>query len=158
SRNGNLLLNFPLPNNGALDPDEMKVLESITSWMAVNSEGIYATRPWKIAADGPSTAASHEKDAKFNERNRKDLTAQDIRFTTKGDKTLYAFLMGAPEREVTVKPLGTSSLQSPPKITRVQLLGHKENLQFKQEADGLKVTMPSGKPSEHAVALKVTLA
>ena len=30
SKNGNLLLNFPLPNSGELDPEEMKVLEGIT--------------------------------------------------------------------------------------------------------------------------------
>src|ERR1035441_10074783 len=158
SRNGNLLLNFPLPNNGALDPDELKVLEGVTSWMAVNGEGIYATRPWKIAADGPATDASKAVDAKFNERNRKDLSAQDVRFTTKGDKTVYAFLMGQPQGEAVVKPLGTSSAQSPAKIVHVQLLGHKGKLEWKQEADGLKVTMPQEKPSEHAVTLKVTLA
>ncbi len=53
SRNGNLLLNFPLPGSGALDAEELKVLEEITEWMAVNSEGIYATRPWKIFGEGP---------------------------------------------------------------------------------------------------------
>jgi alpha-L-fucosidase len=157
SRNGNLLLNFPLPNNGALDPEELKVLEGVTNWMGVNGEGIYATHPWKIAADGPATDASKAADAKFNERNRKDLSAKDIRFTTKGDKTLYAFLMGWPEGEAVVKPLGTSSPQNPAKIANVQLLGHKGKLQWKQEADGLKVTMPQEKPSEHAVTLKVTL-
>ena len=30
SKNGNLLLNFPLPNSGELDAEEMKVLEGIT--------------------------------------------------------------------------------------------------------------------------------
>jgi alpha-L-fucosidase len=34
----------------------------------------------------------------MNERTRKDLTANDVRFTTKG-KTLYAFVMGWPEKE-----------------------------------------------------------
>ena len=53
SRNGNLLLNFPLPNSGALDSDEVKMLDEITRWMAVNSEGIYSTRPWKIFGEGP---------------------------------------------------------------------------------------------------------
>jgi len=52
SKNGNLLLNFPLPNSGELDFEEMEVLEGITAWMQVNSEGIYATRPWKITAKG----------------------------------------------------------------------------------------------------------
>ena len=91
-------------------------------------------RPWKIAADGPSTDASKGADAKFNERNRKDLTAQDVRFTTKGDKTMFAFLMGSPE-----------------------LPGHGK-VAFQQEADGLKVTMPQQSPSQFAVTLKITTA
>lgn len=54
SRNGNLLLNFPLPNRGELDAEELKILEGITSWMAVNNEAIYGTRPWKIYGEGPT--------------------------------------------------------------------------------------------------------
>src|SRR5664280_896793 len=56
SRNGNLMLNFPLPNSGALDAEELKILDEITRWMAVNSEGIYSTRPWKSFGD--ATVAS----------------------------------------------------------------------------------------------------
>ena len=52
SKNGNLLLNFPLPNSGELDFEEMEVLEGITAWMQINSEGIYSTRPWKIYGEG----------------------------------------------------------------------------------------------------------
>src|ERR1035441_2634645 len=37
SRNGNLLLNFPLPNSGMPDDKELAILGSITSWMGVNS-------------------------------------------------------------------------------------------------------------------------
>ena len=40
----------------------------------------------------------------FNERNRKDLTADDVRYTTKGN-TLYAFVMGWPEREAVIPTL-----------------------------------------------------
>jgi alpha-L-fucosidase len=96
SRNGNLLLNFPLPNSGALDPAELKILDEITRWMAVNSEGIYSTRPWKIFGDGPGTKTAAVPGQRFNENNRKDLTAEDFRFTTKGN-ALYAFIMGWPE-------------------------------------------------------------
>ncbi len=60
SRNGNLMLNFPLPNSGMLDADELKVLDGITEWMAVNSEGIYGTRPWKVA--GNATVAAGRRD------------------------------------------------------------------------------------------------
>jgi alpha-L-fucosidase len=52
SRNGNLMLNFPLPNSGMLDDEELKIIDGITRWMSVNSEAIYATRPWKIFGDG----------------------------------------------------------------------------------------------------------
>ncbi len=92
SKNGNLLLNFPLPNSGELDFEEMEVLEGITAWMQVNSEGIYATRPWKIYGEGPSTKVKIAG-GNFNEDKQSDLTASDVRFTTKGS-TLYAFVHG----------------------------------------------------------------
>ena len=96
SRNGNLMLNFPLNSKGELDADELKVLEGVTRWMAVNSEGIYATRPWKIFGYGPATAVSaYAGTLHFNENQRKNLSAADVRFTKKGD-TLYAFCMGLP--------------------------------------------------------------
>jgi len=59
SRNGNLMLNFPLPNSGELDYEEMVILDEITKWMAINSEGIHATRPWKIFGDGPVATRLH---------------------------------------------------------------------------------------------------
>jgi len=39
------------------DPEEMKILDEITRWMAVNGEGIYGTRPWKMFGDGPIATA-----------------------------------------------------------------------------------------------------
>jgi alpha-L-fucosidase len=156
SKNGNLLLNFPLPNSGELDPDEMKVLEGITSWMALNSEGIHATRPWKIYGAGPSTEVTVEQTG-FNENKQPDLTAQDVRFTTKG-KILYAFVMGIPMGEFVIKPLGTHSPQQPGKILNVELLGYQIKLRWKQENQGLKIRMPLVKTSDIALAFKVTLA
>ena len=97
SKNGNLLLNFPLPNSGELDFEEMEVLEGITAWMQINSEGIYSTRPWKIYGEGPSTQVKIAT-GNFNEDKQNDLTAEDVRFTAKGN-TLYAFVMGWPEKE-----------------------------------------------------------
>jgi alpha-L-fucosidase len=154
SRNGNLMLNFPLPNSGELDAAELKILSEITAWMAVNSEGIHGTRPWKIFGTGPSAQIVG---GPMNERNRKPMTAADLRFTIKG-KSLYAFLMGFPENEAFLAPLGTASPHAPGKILNVELPGHKDRLEWTQEASGLRVKMPAQKPSDHAVALKVTLA
>jgi alpha-L-fucosidase len=156
SQNGNLMLNFPLPNSGQLDSDELKILEAITGWMAVNSEGIYRTRPWKIYGEGPSTEAATPGGG-FNEKARKPLTAEDVRFTTKGN-VLYAFIMGWPEKEAVVHALGTASPQSPPKIAHVELLGYRGRLKWTQKSDGLRVEMPAEKPSDFAVTLKVAFA
>ena len=90
--------------------------------MRVNSEGIYGTRPWKVCGEGPSMQVEKPSGA-FNESRRKPLTAEDVRFANKGN-TLYAFVMGWPEKEATVQALGTASPQSPGKIGNVELLGH----------------------------------
>jgi alpha-L-fucosidase len=158
SRNGNLMLNFPLPNSGALDAEELKVVDEITRWMAVNSEGIYSTRPWKIFGDGPVASApapaAGARGGGFNERNRKDFTAEEMRFTTKG-KTIYAFVMGWPEKQAVVKPLATNSSVEKVKVKNVELLGFKGKVKWTQDENGLTVQMPEQKPCDYAIALKI---
>jgi alpha-L-fucosidase len=156
SKNGNLLLNFPLPNSGELDSEEMKVLEGITSWMAVNSEGLYGTRPWSIYGVGPSTEVEVQQIG-FNESKQPGLTGQDVRFTTKG-KVLYAFVMGVPVGEFVIKPLGHNSPQQPGKIVHVQLLGYPGKLRWNQDHQGLKVHKPPVNLSNIGITFKVSLA
>jgi alpha-L-fucosidase len=151
SRNGNLMLNVPLPNSGKPDDEELKVVEQITQWMAVNSEGIYGTRPWKISGN---IAAPGSADMGFNERNRKDLTASDVRFTTKGS-TLYAFVMGWPEREASIPTLAQGGKLSVGKIRSVELMGNRGRLKFTQDENALRVMLPAEKPSDHAVCFKI---
>ena len=118
----------------------MAVLEGITQWMTVNSEGIYSTRPWKIYGEGPSTKVKIES-GNFNEDKSKDMTAEDIRFTAK-DSTLYAFVMGWPEQASVINALGLASPQAPGRIRNVELLGYKGNLRWKQDDTSLRVEMP----------------
>jgi len=155
SKNGNLLLNFPLPNSGELDFEEMNVLDGITAWMEVNSEGIYSSRPWKIYGEGPSTQVKIET-GNFNEDIQKDLTAADVRFTIKNG-TLYAFVMGWPDKAAIVNALGLSSPQDPGKILNVELLGYKGDVKWKQDETQLRVEMPAEKISDVGIALKVEL-
>jgi alpha-L-fucosidase len=155
SHNGNLLLNFPLPNSGELDYEEAVILDEITKWMAINSEAIYGTRPWKIFGDGPvATATSFAGGTRFNESSRTELTAEEVRFTTKGE-TLYAFIMGWPQKLALIKPLATSSPLSPPKVQTVELLGYKGRLEWSQDEQGLTVMMPKEKPCDNAITLKI---
>lgn len=154
SQNGNLLLNFPLPNSGQPDPDELKILTAITDWMQVNGQGIHGTRPWKIYGEGPSTRIA-KPEAEFNEDERKPLTAEDVRFTTNGN-TLYVFIMDWPGKETLIPALGTASPQKPGKIGNVELLGSKSAIKWTQEAMGLRMLFPPEKPCSFAVTLKVT--
>lgn len=163
SRNGNLLLNFPLPSNGMLDPEELKILDEIARWMAVNSEAIYGTRPWKTFGSGPSSgtgpsgpggSSQHHQAGAFNERQRKPLVAGDVRYTKKGS-ALYAFSMGWPEKQAVFPELAPGGAHQVGKIRNVQLLGFRGKVKWTQDSAGLRVEMPAQKPCEHAIALKV---
>lgn len=158
SKNGNLLLNFPLPASGELDPAEMKVLEGITAWMNVNSEGIYATRPWTVNGEGPAMAVKIRSTG-FNEASQPDLGAADIRFTAKG-KLLYAFVQGWPHKPLTIRALGSKSSQRPGKVMDVRMLGRDEALQFTQDAHHLRVSLPADKPAtaDLGIALRINFA
>jgi alpha-L-fucosidase len=156
SKNGNLLLNFPLPNSGALDLEEMNTLNGITEWMAINSDGIYSTRPWKIYGEGPSTEVKIET-GNFNEDKKKDMTAADVRFTAKNG-AVYAFVMGWPEKRAVVNALGLESNQQPGKIANVELLGYGGKVNWKQDETALRVEMPAQKISDIGITLKATLA
>jgi alpha-L-fucosidase len=155
SKNGNLLLNFPLPNSGELDSEELRVLEGITAWMQVNGEGIYGTRPWKIFGEGPSTL--HKVDpGNFNEDKQSDLTATDIRFTKKGT-TVYAFVMGKPEI-AALNALGLWSPLNPGKIQRVEILGRSGNVEWVQDNGALRVRVPASLGADIGFTLKVDFA
>lgn len=155
SKNGNLMLNIPLRGDGSIDEHEESFLAGLTAWMDINSEGIYATRPWKIYGEGPSTTA--RRPARGAGRAAPPAyTAQDIRFTTKRD-TLYAFVGAWPESRVArIASLGTVSPQvAGAKVTAVSLLGYGGKLTWTQDEQGLSVNLPDRPPGHYAVTLKI---
>jgi alpha-L-fucosidase len=153
SKNGSLLLNIGPRSDGTIPEQAQTILLAVGGWLNVNGEAIYGTRPWKMFGEGPGTQTAAVPGQRFNENNRKDLTAEDVRFTTKG-KVLYAFVMGWPQKEAVIKPLGTNNAGM--KVSNVALLGFKGKLQWTQGADGLKVQMPPAKPCDHAITLKIS--
>jgi hypothetical protein len=81
--------------------------------------------------------------------------AKDIRFTSKGEKTLYAFAMGWPaDGKIVIRSLAKFP-EVTGKITGVSLLGAGE-VKWTHAADGLEVQLPAQKPCDYAVALKIT--
>jgi alpha-L-fucosidase len=150
SKNGNLLINVVQRPDGSLDPEAEGVLADMARWIAINGEGIYETRPWLTHGEGPVRA----KGGHFKEDFA--YTARDIRFTSKGETTLYAFVMGWPaEGKVTIRSLAKLPAETG-KINEVSLLGHSGPLKWTHGGEGLAVQLPEQKPCDYAVALRIT--
>ena len=107
----------------------------------------------KIYGEGPSTTAAP---VRGYGRTPPPYTAEDIRFTTKGD-TLYAFVGAWPKsRSAVIKSLGNSSPQvAGRKIADISLLGHNGKLDWSQAGNALTVKLPEKAPGEYAVTLRI---
>ena len=157
SKNGNLMLSVPLQRDGQPDSDEIKIVSEIGAWMKVNGEAIYATRPWKIYGEGPSTVvAENGQFGGQRDVSNKPFTPEDIRFTqSKDGKTLYAIVLVIPkDGKVTVKSLASNSANWPEKIGSVRLVGSGK-LKFTRDETGLHVSLPEKFAGKIAFALKI---
>lgn len=155
SKNGNLMLNIPVRGDGSIDRKEVALLEDIAAWMDVNAEAIFATRPWTIYGEGPSTQTAAEKGQFDGQKDIAPYTAQDVRFTTSKDgKTLYAIALGWPaDGKLTIKSLATGSPHLTGDIGVVKLLGPTSKVTTQRTVEGLVVTFPaSAKPARGQVA------
>ena len=145
SKNGNLLMNIPLRADGSLDQESVELLKGMGQWLKVNGEGIYGTRPYTIFGEGPTMVKGGQYAAMT------ELTANDFRFTTKGD-TVFAFICGQPKGEVKIRQFNLLNYHT---IQSINMLGVKDALKFSQEKDGTVVQMPESLPSKNAVCLKI---
>jgi alpha-L-fucosidase len=154
SKNGNLLLNIPVRGDGSIDEKEIAVLDGITAWTQMNGEAIYGTRPWKVYGEGPST--TNVARGRFGgAADVRPYTAEDIRFTAKGD-VIYAFALGWPEsRRLVIKSLAAKSAHYPGEIGRVELLGGGP-LEFSRDENGTTIRLPEKAPGGYAHVFKVS--
>ncbi|MBP8959380.1 MAG: alpha-L-fucosidase [Bacteroidales bacterium] len=155
SKNGNLLLNVVQTPEGDLEPDVLAILEEIAAWTAVNGEGIYCSRPWKIYGEGPSIS-KQEKGTFGGVRDVRPYLPEDIRFTTKGD-TLYAFCMDKPTSDIKISSLGKNSPVNDRKVKSVKLLGGNEELKWEQLDTALVISRPSILPAWQVMTFRVIL-
>ncbi len=148
SKNGNLLLSIPQRGDGSIDDEEEKILDGMARWMKINSEAVFASRPWHRFGEGPTKAVEGMQ----SEGKAAAFTAADIRFTTRKGK-LYAAMLDWPEGASSIASLGKAALPHA-KIGKVILLGHGA-LKFSQDAAGLHFNLPPAKSGAFVPVIRI---
>lgn len=139
SRNGNLLLDVPLRPDGSLDARHRATLQEVADWMRVNGEGLIGTRPWYYSSEESATGM--------------------ICFVQKGgDEVIYAHLAAWPDDgQIHIQSLSPYSDVSRSLVTQVELMGYNGRLEYRQDGEGVTVTLPAGVcPSPLSPTLKLT--
>ena len=144
SKNGCLLLNVGPKPDGTIPDEEQRILREIGQWLKVNGEAIYGTRPWREYGEGPTQIPAGQ----FSD-NDVTFTAQDIRFTAKGNK-LFAITLGEPEGVVEIQALAKE------KIETVKLLGSSNSLSWSQDDSSLRIVVPKDTSFKYALVFEIT--
>ena len=144
SRGGNLLLDIGPTADGTIPVIMEERLLQIGSWLKVNGEAIYGTKPWKVSrqwstgevpkVDYNAEFNSNYDVAKLAEKPEGGKASIEAFFTSKGGD-VYAILPRWPGRQFTVKDVGA-------KPGSVTLLGVAAPLRFKSGAGSVTVDLP----------------
>ncbi|XP_065918355.1 alpha-L-fucosidase-like isoform X2 [Dysidea avara] len=119
SCNGNLLLNVAPTHDGRITPIFEERLLQIGSWLNINGEAIYGSRPWK---------------------HQNDTTTPFLWYTVSGDGTnnVYAILVEWPKDGSVI--LGAYKGTSKPHS--VKMLGYDGPISYNVQSEGLYITLP----------------
>lgn len=147
SKNGCLLLNIGPKSDGTITDEETQTLLGTGAWLHVNSEAIYNTRPWKIYGEGPTESAK----GSFADQ-KVPFTAEDIRFTRSGN-ILYLITLGIPSKTIYCKSI--AELLKSDQITKIELVGSSEPVQWSFENGKLKIIHSTKYPSMHAASYRI---
>ena len=145
SRGGNLLLDIGPAADGTIPVVMEERLLQIGSWLKVNGDAIYGTKPWKSTRQwSEGEVPKIDYNAEFNtnydvtrltEKPAAGKAGIQAFFTTKGSD-LYAILPRWPGSQFTVKEMDGAKLKS------VTLLGATTALKFKSQGNTVTVDMP----------------
>lgn len=154
SKNGNLLLNVGPKGDGSIPERDQEILREIGAWMEKNGEAIYGSKPWRRSMEGKTNVA----EGHFTDNEEPPYTAEDIRFTVRGD-CIYAFVMKFPrDGRITIRSLAYSDDQGAPVfhglIREVCLLGFSVRPDYRVDEKGLHIRAGEIK-TDFPVAVKI---
>ena len=148
SLGGNLLLNISPMGDGSIPEVQQQALLAVGEWLKTNGEGLYGSRPWVRAGEGPAMPPEPPGDWKGGSTavegprlGRQTVPAPseaDFRFTV-GKGALYAWGYRRPAAEAKIVSLASGKAR----VERVTLPGSSAPLTFKQTAEALVVTLPA---------------
>lgn len=158
ARDGAVGVSIPLRPDGSLDEGCVKMLKEVGEWMRINGQGIYGSFAWSVLGEG--------KDGKLNvlpggfiganQANHSFYTT-DFRFTVGKDGVIYAWCMTVPKAgdKLKIVSLGSDAGTGQKQVTSVELLGEKNKIEWKQEADGLNIVYPDSAHLKTAVGFRI---
>jgi alpha-L-fucosidase len=151
SKNGNLLLDVGPRPDGTIPAEIESRLRQIGSWLKINGEAIYETRPAERFGEGPTRV----KKGSYVADHTQDFTAQDIRFTTR-PRAFYVHVLGSPGAQVRVASLKRDTPLPFGTLRHAELLGSPAPLRWEWSPDGLVLHIPESRPSQDALVIKLT--
>jgi alpha-L-fucosidase len=154
SKNGLMLLNVPPNPDGSIPPEMKNMLQKMGEWLAINGDGIYGTRPWTVFGEGPTRI---RRGGHKIEKQKIAYVEDDIRFTKKGDDTVFAIVMDAPSKAIVIQSMASHLTLLNGSIINIEMLGSDENVKWTQTKDGLIIEKPQSIPNDFAVTFKISL-
>lgn len=146
SKNGCLLLNIGPRKDGIIPDDQKQTLLEIGEWLKVNGEAVYGSKYYEVYGEGPTkTETGH-----LSEGKNKGFTEEDIRFTT-SNGFIYATILIPPTKDVNIKYLSTTKLD----VKDIELLGFEGDITFKQDENGLVISLPESTNLKNAWVFKI---
>jgi len=157
SKNGNLLLNISPKSDGTIPQEQKDVLLAMGAWLKKYGEAVYTTRAWEKYGEGPTKMG-----AAYGVMTAPAAgTAKDVRYArSKDNTTLYAILLGWEEdqKEIKLTTLASSRIDLK-NLKSVELINGEAGkylpLAFKQDAEGLIVSLPERSFEEPAYVIKL---
>jgi len=138
AKGGNFQVGYGPGPDGRFDRHIIAILAEVGDWLKVNGPAIYATRPYRVLAEG-----------------------DNVRYTrTKDGRVVYAAVLNWPDPPLTVREISLRSVRAR-SGSQVRMLGLDQPLKYTQDDHALTITIPAciddpaTRPCKHAFCFAI---